>query len=419
MKQPKIVVVSMDALFYEDLEYLKCQPVFGAFLKKAAIVERVKSIYPTLTYPCHATMTTGCWPAKHGVLNNKKFMPGVAKPDWNWYHEAYRAPDLLDRAKEAGLMTAVVGWPTMGRHPHADWIVAEIAGTSAQTAEEFRRDYLLTGTTEELWDTLCADAIYYRAEQKQVAYFNAKCAAELIRRYQPDLLLVHLAEPDHMRHAAGIQGDGVLRALDDCEAQLAMILEGVRESGAEDCYNLVVTADHGQMNIIRTAKPNVLFVENGFAELDEAGKLKSWRAWAHTMGMSSMIRVKDPADEAAVFALLSAHCGEGFSKVYTREEAAAFGLDGDFSFVLETDDLTRFKDSFTGAYLEEEDHIKGSHGYHPDKASRPPIVAVGPSFKTGAVVPDARLIDGAPTWAKVLGITLPDADGAAVEGILN
>ena len=59
----KLIVVSIDALVYEDLEYLKTRPNFQKLLASCAQVKRVKSIYPTLTYPCHATMATGCLPA--------------------------------------------------------------------------------------------------------------------------------------------------------------------------------------------------------------------------------------------------------------------------------------------------------------------------------------------------------------------
>ena len=66
----KLIVVSMDALIYEDLTYLAQKSAFGKLLQECAMVKQVKSIYPTLTYPCHATMATGCFPAKHGILNN-------------------------------------------------------------------------------------------------------------------------------------------------------------------------------------------------------------------------------------------------------------------------------------------------------------------------------------------------------------
>ena len=419
MKQ-KLVLVSMDAMIREDLEYLKTKPSFGWLLANCAQVERVKSIYPTLTYPCHATMATGCWPAKHGVVNNTYFQPGNLAPDWQWYHDVYQVPDLLDAAKAKGLTTAAIGWPSMGNHPHADWIVGEIAATKARTDEAYRADYLKTGTTPELWEEVGAPNIFWRSQRgNNVTCFNASVCRDIIRKFQPDLTILHVGEPDSARHKHGVYGEAVREKLDTCEEVLTWLLSAIREAGIEDRTNLIVTADHGQMDVIRLAQPNTLLVEGGFAELNEDGSLKSWRAWSHTVGMSATVYVKDPADEPAVYALLKAHEGEGYSKVYTREEAAAYGFAGPFAFVLETDDKSEFGNGWQGGYLQDYPAVRGDHGHHPDKGPRPTLLATGPAFCTGAFLPHADLIDGAPTWAKVLGLDLPDTDGRVLEELLR
>ena len=413
----KLIILSMDALVREDVEYLKTKPVFGAFLRGAAEVGHVKSIYPTLTYPCHATMATGCWPKKHGVLSNTAFDPGNPDPNWNWYHDVYRVPDVIDRAKEAGKTTAVVGWPSMALHPNVDYLVAEIAGTKAKTEEEFHAQYLETGTPEALWEEVCESEIHFRTEKGDVHLFNTHVAANIIRRHAPDLMLAHFKHPDGMRHQYGVFAPEVKKGLDTCEETLRVILEAVRESGAEECTNVVVTADHGQMNVKRTANVNVLFSNFGFAETDADGKLVSWRAWSHSTGMTTRVFVKDPADEPNVRELLESFLGMGYSRIMTREETAIEGYDGPFSFMLDGDGVTGFSDKWTGPYFTKPSK-PGNHGYHPDLGPRPVIIAKGPAFRPGAYLPDARLIDGAPTWAKVLGFDLPDADGKALTELL-
>ena len=49
MKNKHLIVVSVDALVYEDLEYAKTLPSFGKLMSEGAIIERVKTIYPSLT----------------------------------------------------------------------------------------------------------------------------------------------------------------------------------------------------------------------------------------------------------------------------------------------------------------------------------------------------------------------------------
>lgn len=415
----KLLVISMDALLYEDLEYLSTQPSFRWMLENGAQVQRVRSIYPTLTYPCHATMATGCFPASHGVVNNTAFAPGTVSSPWNWFHDVYKVRDLFDAAKEKGLSTACVGWPSMGNHPHVDYLVGEIAATKATTVAEFHRDYTLTGTPQELWETVCLPHIHWRTERKRVAPFNAMVCGEIIRRYAPDLTMIHLANPDAARHQNGVFSEKNLPALDECEMILTELRNAVRDSGAEERYNIVVTADHGQLDTDRNVNPNVLFAENGFLTVDETGTVTDWRAWSHSVGMCATVYVKDPADEGAVYDLLNRHLGAGYEKIFTREEAAAQGYSGGFAFVLETDGHTGFGNAFRGDYTVPPKKPGGSHGFHPDKGPRPTILGVGPAFRKGAVLPGANLTDGAPTWAKILGLELPDADGKALNELLN
>lgn len=425
MKKQKLIVVSMDAMIFEDLEYLARKPSFGWLLANCAKVEQVRCIYPTLTYPCHATMATGCWPAKHGVINNLRFAPGVENPDWLWFHDAYRVPDLCDACKKAGLTTAAVGWPTMGKHRNIDYLVGEIAGTKAQTEEEFHRDYELSGTSAELWEAVCKEHIHLRLAKNRIArssYFNTKVCCEMIRKFQPDLTLLHTANIDAYRHAYGVHAREVEKCLDESEEMLTWLLDAIKDAGISDRTNLVITADHGQMDTTQTANPNVLLKENGFIETDENGEVKSWRAWSLSAGMSAEIFVKDPADKAAVYALLKENEGLcGYSRVYTREEAAKEGFGGPFSFVLETDDKSKFQNKWLGECVvpHPDGHIYGSHGFHPDKGPRPPIVAYGPAFQKGVVLKDASLIDGAPTWAEVMGVDLPDAEGRVLTELLQ
>ena len=77
--------------------------------------------------------------------------------------------------------------------------------------------------------------------------------------------------------------------------------------------------------------------------------------------------------------------------------------------------------NWTGPYIVDrpEGKLKGSHGFHPDFGPRPFFLGCGPAFRKGAVLEQARLIDGAPTYAKILGVDLPDAQGQALQELLK
>ena len=72
MKNERLVVVSYDAMVYEDLDLLTDKPCFGKLWKEGSRVNRMQTIYPSLTYPAHTTILTGVTP---GRLSLGKFSP--------------------------------------------------------------------------------------------------------------------------------------------------------------------------------------------------------------------------------------------------------------------------------------------------------------------------------------------------------
>lgn len=95
-----------------------------------------------------------------------------------------------------------------------------------------------------------------------------------------------------------------------------------------------------------------------------------------------------------------------------------------FAFVLETDGHTTFRDGITPPAESELDFSdyrfgKGTHGHMPHKGPQPTFIAKGPHFKKGVRIPRGDVLNHAPTIAKVLGITLLDSEGSAVNEILT
>ena len=75
MKRKKILLVSLDALGDTDLEYVRTLPNFSKIMRAGAWCGRVNSVYPSLTFPSHASIATGCVPDSHGIVNNYMFLP--------------------------------------------------------------------------------------------------------------------------------------------------------------------------------------------------------------------------------------------------------------------------------------------------------------------------------------------------------
>ena len=61
---------------------------------------------------------------------------------------------------------------------------------------------------------------------------------------------------------------------------------------------------------------------------------------------------------------------------------------------------------------------RASHGYLPELGPQPVFLAKGPSFKENVTIPRRPIVDEAPTYAKILGVSLPEADGVAIDEFL-
>lgn len=64
MKKEKFVIISNDAMVYDDLEYLSHKFAFKRLMGEGSVVKTLRSIYPTVTYAVHTSMITGCYPIK-------------------------------------------------------------------------------------------------------------------------------------------------------------------------------------------------------------------------------------------------------------------------------------------------------------------------------------------------------------------
>ena len=72
----RTLVISIDALITADIPRLRDLPNLGRVMKNASWARDILCVYPTLTYPCHASIATGCYPDRHGILTNT-YVPQV------------------------------------------------------------------------------------------------------------------------------------------------------------------------------------------------------------------------------------------------------------------------------------------------------------------------------------------------------
>lgn len=421
----KLIVLSADAMVTEDLALFTTLPGYKKYLENGCMIRKVRSIYPTVTYPCHTTMMTGNYPNRHGVTSNFKLVLNEKPTPWNWFSDVIQSRDIFTACKEKGLTTATVFWPVTGCHKDIDYKIPEYVPQGNDTIEEaFRR----AGCDEDMLAIVKKNSgILKEYKHPYIDEFIIQCACDVLREKQPDVLLIHPANIDGARHAYGIFNEMVDQTVRDTDRFVQMLMAVQEELGLAENTNLVVTSDHGQMDIQRIINPNVMLADYGFIDVDAEGKVTDWKAYCLSNGLSAVVYLQNPEDENTkqrLFQLLRWMKKEGIygiGEVYTAEEAdEKYHLNGEFSFVIEGDDYTSFGEGVTGPLVQsfgDTDYRYGraSHGYTPEKGPQPIFMAKGPDFAEGVVIENGRLIDEAPTYAKVLGVDLPDTDGTPIE----
>lgn len=435
MKNKHLIVVSVDALVYEDLEFAKTLPMFGKMIEKGSCIERVHTIYPSLTHPVHASIMTGCPAGMTKVISNEVFAVGELRRPWFNYLNEVECDTIFHAAHRAELTTAACRWPlTAGGGDIIDYLVPEVMGTDMCGNEHIAAEvYRSLGTSECVMDIVETALKRYGCGNTHPAYdeFEIYCAAEIIRRYQPNVLFTHPGYVDGERHRTGLFSEPVKESIRVTDHWLSMLWEAVCDAGIEEETDFVVISDHGHLNICRTVCPNVFLADAGYIRTDEKGQITGWDAYITSCGLSAQVYLSRPEDknlESEVFKLLQMMSNEkiyGFEQVFTREEVKAqYGLDGEFSFVLETDGFTSFGEDWRRPVvrgLDISDYRFGhsTHGHRPEKGPQPIFLAMGPSFKSGVVIPEGHILNHAPTFAKILGVTISKVQGQVVDLLIK
>ena len=412
-----VVIVSIDGLrpdFYRgDYE----APTMQAIAAAGASATAVESVFPSSTYPAHATIVTGVLPAKHGIHANTLWTEQGSSRDWHWHAKALRAKTLWQAAREKGLKVAITYWPTtVGAR--ADLVLGEIWDPDNKETGKRLAAAATPGLMTELLFAVGIPQEKVATDRAAVDDFVSRAAAHVFRKHRPNLQFVHLLNCDEVQHKLGPQAPEVADAVRVQDENIARIRKAIAESGVADRTTLLIVGDHGFTSISRNVSPNNLLRDAGLLE-EENGKVKSWRALIRSSGGSCSVYVKDAADVPRVRDALLAGSSVSGETLYTVLERAALdrlGYNPDAAFALDPADGVAFTERL-GASTPS---VKGNHGQLPTRPGlQTGFLAEGAGIRKGARIDRMRLVDIAPTVAAMLDLDLDGVDGRIRRDFLN
>jgi predicted AlkP superfamily pyrophosphatase or phosphodiesterase len=364
-------------------------PTIQSLRSRGSYAVGIESVFPTQTVPAHASIITGSPPADHGVTSNYSFDQESASISIEPRKSAreIKIETIFDLAQRANLVTAAIGFPlTAG---------AGISFNQPDVADDFAK---------------------------------ASAAAEIIEKNCPNLLIVNFTSFNEAQLRYGELSAESLKAMGMIDALVKKIIDAAEKFRMAEDATFILVSDSGASKVEKQFNPNVLLAKKGWLASDGQGRVLSWRAVAQSFGGSAAIFVKDPKDEEFIhevenfFTQQAEKPDSPIWRIIKRSEATKLGADPNVALYLDAAPLYAITAKMTGSSITNlsKGADRATQGYAPSRVEmRALFVIAGKGIKSGAQTPYARLIDIAPTMARLLGLEMKTARGRVISEVLK
>lgn len=409
-----VVLVSIDGFrpdFYTQEHWstpnLKFMALNGVHAK------RVKTIFPSVTYPSHTTLSTGVLPNKHGVYYNTNVELNTSKAQWIYHSNQVKASTIWQWAKEKGLTTASVSWPITLENAYIDYNLPEIwdfknPSDRIKATTQYAKP---KGLFNEVLDKAIGHVESDEFNLSSLAMDEnlGRSAAYILKTYKPNLLTLHLPNTDGAQHTYGREHYEVERAIAGADKVVGNIIDAVQKAGIEQNTVIIVTGDHGFVTTNFAISPNVWLKEQGLFD----------KVYFFSSGGSTSLHLHDNKDVKVVAKVkeLLTNLPEKYKRgfdIIDEEQAKERGADPSVKLSLSAKLGYSFTNNSTGEVLTISK--AGKHGYYPNiQEIYTGFVAYGKPLKQGLVIDSLNLEDVAVIIGGLLELSMPgDVDGIAL-----
>jgi predicted AlkP superfamily pyrophosphatase or phosphodiesterase len=377
-----LVLVSIDGFRWDFLDRPEAQQM-KAISEQGTRVTKLRTVYPSKTFPGHLSIATGLHPTGHGVVDN--YFCRSDRPDCYTMGSGRKDPDWL------------AGIPI--------WTLVEQQGGRAST-------FFWPESDAPFANTLPTD---YRAFDARVPHAERVAQAvewlSLAHTQRPDLVTLYFSAVDSTGHTYGPDAAETQAAIADIDHHIAILWQAIEVINARGDaeINLLLVSDHGMAEVdpAEFIDTNTLPRPRGFKRVNGSTRVTYYR--------------RDPAADIDALALM---LEEGSAGRYWRVPAEVLSSRhfenhpavGDLT--IETSPPRVFRrGGGNGADL------RGMHGYPASVEEMAAfLVAVGPAFRQGEVISEAHQLDVYPVAAAVLDLVVPDnivSDGGRLRAALK
>ena len=403
-------------------------PTLRRLAEGGAVAATMQAVFPTTTWPTHVSLVTGVSPRTHGVVANHILNRRTRDPEDLTGDPIYDAPALLraptvyDLAHRAGLRTAAIDWPATRNATTLDFNLP------------FFKDQRVfeTQTARAVWEELRALGypVHRQGEWAQLPRRFHKdemvgsLAAHVMRRHEPDLLLVHFLCVDSFQHLYGPRSPEAYWAIEYVDGLIRRFLASLPASVAAET-SIFVVSDHGFLPSTREIRPNVRLRRLGALRPGADGRLTGEARFVMNHGAGALYRLD--ADTRALEELArEIGAMEGVGGTWTGPEYAPLGLPTPAEHEHVADAMFEaapgycFGDDAAGEEELGAPKYLGTHGQRPVHADNAAFfLAAGAGIARGRDLGVIQSRDVAPTVARTLGLTMDNVEGAILDQALT
>ncbi|MBX9665947.1 ectonucleotide pyrophosphatase/phosphodiesterase [Novosphingobium sp.] len=420
-----VLLISIDGLRPADVLEAEARGLqvsnLRRFVEDGAYATGVVGVLPSVTYPSHTTLMTGVPPAVHGIVNNTTYDPlQINQGGWFWYAEDNKARTLWDVAHDAGLSTGNVHWPVSVAAKNVTWNLPQIWRTGHEDDRKLVKALATPGLVEDLESETGMPYADGKSEDLTGDRIRSSFAEGLIMTRRPGFLTVYFSALDHIEHESGPGSPQAKAALEQIDNYVGDLIAA--ETKAHPDAVIALVSDHGFApvdTVINLYRP---FIDAGLVTLGPDGKITSADATPWGSGGSFAIRLARPDDAAlkakvkAVLDKLAADPAARIARVIEGPEIAKAGANPEASFYVNLKIGAVAGPFVNGSLpLAFPSPVKGMHGYFPAAPEmRSTFMIMGPGIPAGRSLGEVDMRSIAPTLAKLMGGTLPDAEMPAI-----
>lgn len=349
----------------------------------------IESVYPSQTVPAHVSMLTGVLPADHGITSDYPFDEQSATQSASTFQSAktIKADTIWEAAKRENLVTAAIGFPM---------------------------------TADANININLPEAVNFSDESKALS------AVATIEKSFPNLLAINFTSLDLAQRRFGVLSAEAKLAIGLIDALVSKIVTATERAGIGDKTAFLIVSDHGVSKVEHEFRPNVLLAKKGFLTLGGQGNINSWRAVAVSFGGSAAVFLKNPQDETTAKAVEELfrevekdNSDHPLWRITVRREAARLGADSRATLYLDAAPPFQISARATGSTISKTPD-RAAHGYLPSRAEmRGAMFISGKAIKSNQRIEYVRLIDVAPTIAKLLGLEMKSARGRVLSEVIT